>query len=662
MKHIIKWLFPLFIIAIPIAVDLRTNGLYDLPKISLLYLFASSGLLLFIIEAEKKKRIEVVQNRIFYLFGLFILINLVSTILSISPVLSIFGLYRRYDGLLTLFSYAALLFLFANYGRIKDTAYAILIAATLTSSYAILQHLKIYIIPTLTADRTTSLFGNPNFLAAYLLMAFPLALILYFSEKKNLFGIISLIILLGLFFTKTRATFLGLLVQIPFLLFLIRKKIDTKRLLVFLIPFLLFFIILGKPIIGRLISSSTDVARIGLWKGTFSVFCQHPLFGTGPEALSPAFVKNMPPEFIKHYKGAYILADKAHNEFLDIAATRGIFALLLWLLILSAIFKMGFAHRKEKLIPAFLAGILGYLVQAQFNLSLFSITHLVWVMMGLVIGSVSKRKVIKFNPQITQISQIKKGNSYIIKSWSTKILLVLSSLAFSLILWHIARFWVADIYFHQAKMFSMASNRDSATKFFDKSCKANPYEREYIKEYLQFLLDIGEKEKAEELGKKAIWLMADESRLYYLLAQSTEDRSIDEAILFYKKTLKLNPSWADPHNNLAILYINKKDFSSARIEFEKALHLNPDSLSYKENLGNLYIQMGYEAYERKEFKEAILFYNERLILFPQDISTMKNLASIYFKLKRYKEAKEEFSKVLAINPEDDYAKNLLRNF
>jgi putative inorganic carbon (HCO3(-)) transporter len=640
MKHIIRWLFPSFIIAIPIAVDLRTNGLYDIPKISLLYLFASSGLLLFIIETEKEKRIEVVQNRIFYLFGLFILINLVSTILSISPVLSIFGLYRRYDGLLTLFSYAALLLLFANYGRIKDTAYAILIAATLTSSYAILQHLKIYIIPTLTADRTTSLFGNPNFLAAYLLMAFPLALILHLSEKKNLFGIISLIILLGLFFTKTRATFLGLLVQIPFLLFLIRKKIDMKRLLVFMIPFFLFFIILGKPIIGRLISSSTDVARIGLWKGTFSVFCQHPLFGTGPEALSPAFVKNMPPEFIKHYKGAYILADKAHNEFLDIAATRGIFALLLWLLIISAIFKIGLsASGKERpFILAFLAGIFGYLVQAQFNLSLFSITHLVWVMMGLVIGSLSKRKVIKIR--------------------SAKTLSILSILAFTLVLCLLVRFYLSDIYFYQAKMFSMAGDKASAIKFFDKSCKANPYEREYIKEYLQFLLDIGERDKAEELGKKAIWLMADESRLYYLLAQSTEDRSIDEAISFYKKTLYLNPSWADPHNNLAILYINKKNFSSARIEFEKALHLNPDSLSYKENLGNLYIQMGYEAYERKEFKAAISFYNERLILFPQDISTMKNLASIYLKLKRYKEAKEEFSKVLAINPEDDYAKNL----
>ncbi|MDI6751897.1 MAG: tetratricopeptide repeat protein [bacterium] len=637
MKHIFRWFLPLFILVIPLAVDQRTNGLYDIPKISLLYLFASAGILFFIIEAEKKKKIDLVQNRIFYALGLFLLINLVSTLLSISPVLSIFGLYRRYDGLLTLLSYALLFFLFANYGRIKDATYAILITATLTGSYAILQHLGIYIIPSLTASRTTSLFGNPNFLAAYLLMAFPLAATLYLYEKKKVFGLILFIILLGLFFTKTRATFLGLLVQIPFLLFLIRKRVDKKSLLVFLVPLVLFFIAFGRPIIGRLGSSSKDIARIGLWKGTFSVFCQHPLFGTGPEALSPFFVKNMPHEFIKHYKGAYILADKAHNEFLDMAATRGIFALLLWFLILFSIFKMGFSvsGRDKPFISAFLAGILGYLVQAQFNLSFFSITHLVWVMMGLVIGAVSKRKAIRIR--------------------HSKTLLILSILAFTTIFYHIARFYLADIYFHQAKLISI-TNKDFATKFFEKACQSNPYEREYIKEYLQFLLDTGQKERVEELGKKAIWLMADESKLYYLLGQSTEE---NEAIWFYKKAIELNPFWADPHNNLAILYINKKDLQSAKLEFEKALHLNPDFPSYKENLGNLYIQMGYEAYKEERFKEAIFLYNERLMLYPEDISVRKNLASIHFKLKRYKEAKEEFLKVLAINPEDDYAKRMI---
>ena len=641
MKYILRWSLPLFILTIPLAVDLRTNGLYDIPKLALLYLFASLGLLLFLIDSIQKKRIEVAKNRIFCLLGLFILINLISTIFSISPVASIFGLYRRYDGLLTLLSYTAILFLFANYGRLKDTTYAILVAATLTSSYAILQHLGIYIIPSLTADRTTSLFGNPNFLAAYLLMAFPLGLTLYFSEKKNIFGVISLIIILGLFFTKTRATFLGLLVQIPFLLFLIRKKIDKKRLLVFLFLLLVFFITFGKPIIWRLGSTPKDIARIGLWKGAFSVFCQHPLFGTGPEALSPAFVKNMPPEFIKHYKGAYILADKAHNEFLDIAATRGIFALLIWLLILLAIFRTGFSvfGKDKPFVSALLAGILGYLVQAQFNLSLFSVTHLVWIMMGLVIGVASKRRVIKIR--------------------HSKTLLILSILAFLVIFYHITRFYFGDIYFHQAKLFSTSGDRDSATKFFQKAVKANPYEREYVKEYLQFLLDTGQKERVEELGKKAIWLMTDESRLYYLLGQSTENRSIDEAIWFYKEAIRLNPFWADPHNNLGILYINKGNFPLAKEGFIKAVHLNPDSLSYKENLGNLYVQMGYEAYKNGEFKEAIWLYNEKLRLYPEDISARKNLASIYFKLKRYKEAKEEFLKVLAINPEDDYAKRMI---
>jgi putative inorganic carbon (hco3(-)) transporter len=73
-----------------------------------------------------------------------------------------------------------------------------------------------------------------------------------------------------------------------------------------------------------------DTGRIELWKAGFEMIREHPWFGVGPERIAA--------EFPKHYRGTSlqdIYYGHLENDFLQIAAERGLicFAIFLWLLL-----------------------------------------------------------------------------------------------------------------------------------------------------------------------------------------------------------------------------------------------------------------------------------------------------------------------------------------
>ena len=86
------------------------------------------------------------------------------------------------------------------------------------------------------------------------------------------------------------------------------------------------------------------------------------------------------------------MVDKAHNEYLQIAVTIGIPALLVYLLLLFSVYRKAFqalneATKQQKYILfTLLAVITGYLVQANFNISVVSVAPILWMFLGIVYG------------------------------------------------------------------------------------------------------------------------------------------------------------------------------------------------------------------------------------------------------------------------------------
>ncbi|MBI4778049.1 O-antigen ligase family protein, partial [Candidatus Desantisbacteria bacterium] len=216
------------------------------------------------------------------------------------------------------------------------------------------------------------------------------------------YGAAIILILIGFFYTSTRATTLG--VSFGLILFgiiadkqrIFEEKSRLYILLACLIPFIAYFMLnpntsVLKRFINEIPQAQVETSlqeitqkkvdinaagsgRIGLWKSTIGVIKKHPVLGIGLDNLQLANIGT----------------DKAHNDFLDVAVTRGLIGLLiyLWLLITIAWVFLKTCRKLTGdvriLFVCLGACELGYLIQNQFNFGLICIMSLFWSSMGMM--------------------------------------------------------------------------------------------------------------------------------------------------------------------------------------------------------------------------------------------------------------------------------------
>ena len=119
--------------------------------------------------------------------------------------------------------------------HLEKFLWLILFCAGLMSAIAIIQQFDIYleIIPRATKQMSTGLYGHRNMLATYLLLHFPLAIYFYVSSqtrtKKIIFGILSILIVLAIIFSRSRGGQLVLGIELfSVLIYFIREKDYAK--------------------------------------------------------------------------------------------------------------------------------------------------------------------------------------------------------------------------------------------------------------------------------------------------------------------------------------------------------------------------------------------------------------------------------------------------
>ena len=135
--------------------------------------------------------------------------------------------------------------------------------------------------------------------------------------------------------------------------------------------------IAGAPSIGN----DASLWQIGAERGLLLTY-ENPLLGVGPDLMAKAqFSMNLSVDSL----------DKAYNEYLYIAATRGIPALLVYLALVAATLRQAikgvreFLDDREKWFrPALLTAILAYSVQAFFSASAVTVAPFFWLLMGFV--------------------------------------------------------------------------------------------------------------------------------------------------------------------------------------------------------------------------------------------------------------------------------------
>lgn len=112
---------------------------------------------------------------------------------------------------------------------------------------------------------------------------------------------------------------------------------------------------------------------------------------------------------------------------------------------------------------------------------------------------------------------------------------------------------------------------------------------------------------------------------------------VDSTIRELKGKLSSSPNDTESMNKLALLYVDKEDFSSAIQTLKKAIRIQPNTAKYYNNLGNIYLIQENNSVAEKMYKKAIA-------LSPNKAGYYFNLANLYEKTGQTKLAEQMLEK------------------
>jgi len=141
----------------------------------------------------------------------------------------------------------------------------------------------------------------------------------------------------------------------------------------------------------------------------------------------------------------------------------------------------------------------------------------------------------------------------------------------------------------------------------------------------QFIMDFGDSGQVLEstLGFRPV---SDSESVVDLFARGValeeDPNTANEAIVSYRKVLKLDPDYAPAHINLGTLYYNQSEYELAEEHYRKAIESDP-------RYALAYFDLGNVLDETRRLSEAIAAYRVALQLAPTYADAHYNLALAY---------------------------------
>jgi O-antigen ligase len=396
-----------------------TDPYYTVPKFVYLISFVTVyWTILVVIRRKWFMHIHKTYTPVEGILSVFIGLMVLSTIFSVNQTTSIYGTDFRYEGLITLFSYCSLLifaYRLVNPLSIEKIIKGMVTVSLVVSLYGIMQHYLIDFLPRNSTKigykSSFAFFDNPNFFGSYLVMLIMLSIYLYSNEIKRSWSIFyffcTSISFVAMIFSNTRSAFVGFAFGILFFIIFVvlRRKILWKRWVLLLLTLTSLFVIIDRVENGgvsnrakTIIEEPTNIVTEGstghegsnryfIWKKSVPLIADYFLLGSGPDTLKYVFPADEK-EKVEFFNDPNMIIDKAHNEYIQIAVTLGVPALLTYLLLISFIFynairAIKVSKPKDNLVIfGLLSAIMGYLVQAFFNISVVPVAPLFWILLG----------------------------------------------------------------------------------------------------------------------------------------------------------------------------------------------------------------------------------------------------------------------------------------
>ncbi len=415
---------------------------YDYYKALSIWIIAI-GTIIILIYQLKNKEIEFKKNKITFLVFIFIYMGLISTLMSHYINTSLWGDFTRSEGLITYISYIVL-FIGAssiNLNKVGLNRYIsfLAIGVSILSLIGIFQYFGLDLLRTnlnyyLTIpknlmhiitegrfnfkfiNRSVATLGNPNYVGSYVATVLPLFIGLYiFSSHKKSYYINLLtcnLLFAFLIGSGSRGGMVGLFLALLVLLILNYKRIKKyyRRYIILFISFLLIFTLMNiygdgfaSERISRLLGDifklvdfqdenyEENIDTLGskrglIWKLSIPMIKETILIGHGPDTYLFYY-----PQDKSFQEGYYVLVDKPHNLYLQIAINMGLLALIAFIIINLLILTKGYKYlrlnncgRDNIYTTSLMVSIVGYLTQGLFNDSVVSVAPIYWIHLGLL--------------------------------------------------------------------------------------------------------------------------------------------------------------------------------------------------------------------------------------------------------------------------------------
>lgn len=716
------------VIAVPLFYDVRLYSVFDLSKITVLSLLIFTIVAIWSLKTltlcwKDKKQGDPVHGEVMRgvderpaIFGFnptpfcfatplhlpisaFVAVTILTTFFSISPFMSLFGTYKRYDGLVSTLVYVVLFYSvvhFVKRERVPVFLDVMISTASIAAVYGIFQHYGLDLYQWSTdfgfGIRVSSTFGHPAFFSAYLIMVIPLVLVRVFSHRdwcqSGLYLAILALLLFAFYYTKTRAAFLGLFISLIFFFSLMGKKtlfthkIKTAVTLSILIGISASSNIGDKTsVVGRFAQDINSVEerdsdlverevgytdrlggtmamRVFQYLTGIEIIKEHPLLGIGPDTLGMIY----PQYLARVYKERGEQRDfenqnRIHNDVLDMAVSRGFLGLGIYVWFIFAYAKMvwrGYRKTDGKnrvVIIGLCSGCLAYFIQNQFSFGHVPIITMIWFLAGLSAVVCSPRNPLSnegiedtktdiYLRQDTRERVTRRGVALHSERF-TKILLFGCIVAFMVVLTRgtFTRY-KADIYFSRAQKLLKKNATIEAIDNYEMAAKYNPFEINYRNVLNEIYLQMA----AITLNKKREWV---KMGLPESFTHEQATRWLNNTILGAEEVQKLYPGDYRSAFTLGQAYhtlghISGKDLSSeALIYYRKAATLYPFKHEIYNKLAQMYNETGQYEKAMNELIEAI-----RLV--PSESGLHMNLAKTLMKMKRYKDARQSCNRILEL--------------
>lgn len=400
----ILWILAAVLPVVIIPIDVV--DIFDTIKGPILVVAGISILVLLILEKKWD------NSLISWLLLIYVFFQFLSSVFAYNPLLAFAGetpKSGRFEGFASLVIYAILFYAAKNFmiptKKKVITTFSVL---SIVSVYALVQYYQFdpLVIYKHYRSMIFSTIGNQNFLGSLVIMLTVLALGLFIYFKKWYYGLFFSLFFSTLLVAQTRSCWLSFAVILfgvtISIVFFHRDKWDS-----FLISIALMIAIaftLNKTKKNALSTRSGTIkkelamkdeyggsGRLKIWEITGLVIQDHPFLGTGPENLKSVIHAEHKKEINAYYRVKGTSVDKAHNEFLHIAAVTGIPSLLIYLsMILVILIQNGRFLFRENMKTLLLLTILAYLVQAFFNISVIAVAPIFWILLGLLAQKTEK--------------------------------------------------------------------------------------------------------------------------------------------------------------------------------------------------------------------------------------------------------------------------------